>query len=180
MMGRKERRFVLDYLRTSDAAGAARAAGWGRRKARERGLMLLRMPEVRTAILSARAERAASRGLTLERVLLEYERIALADLGRILGGGAPGAPAARSLLDLPADDAAAVAAVTFDSDGVPSRIELHDKGFAEEALCLYFNIYDRAQWRDESEGARDRLLAMLAAMAEAEPPAAAAAAEGVC
>jgi hypothetical protein len=76
--------------------------------------------------------------------------------------------AERSKAMQSADDAAAVSAVFFTRGSTRPSVRFHAKPFALEALGRYFNIFDAEAWRDTSEGARDRLLARLEAMAAAE------------
>lgn len=170
----RERRFVVEYMRHADAGRAARAAGYKPNRARHRGLALLAKPEIRAAIERLRADRAFRLGLTQDRVLLEYARLALSDLGRIL---APDAAGARPLplLALHGNDTAAIAWVRFGKDGGIEDLGLHDKNAALEVLGRYFNVFDAEAWRDDSDGARDQLLERLrvmAAAADGEAPAA--------
>jgi phage terminase small subunit len=160
----RERRFVREYLRLGNGEAAALAAGCQPSRAWYKGLRLLAKAEVRAAILRGRERRGETVGVTAERVLLEYARIAFADVARALARGADNLPAFMHS----ADDAAAVSAVFFTRGSTRPSVRFHAKPFALEALGRYFNIFDAEAWRDTSAGARDRLLARLEAMAAAE------------
>jgi hypothetical protein len=68
------------------------------------------------------------------------------------------------VLDLSDHDAAAIAQLAFaPGGGAPVALRLHEKSFALEELGRYFNVHDPDYWRDDSEGARERLLARLEA-----------------
>lgn len=162
-MKTSERRFVAEYLRCGEVAEAARAAGYDPRRARFHGLRLVNKTDVRAAIERGREERAVRTGLTMDRVLLEYGRIAFADLTRVLRWDKEGARL-RPKRELD-DVAGAIASITLaPGGGRPVRVQLHDKPYAFEALGRYFNVFDAEYWHDDSEGARDRLIAKLDAM----------------
>jgi len=131
----RQRRFVEEYLIDLDATHASRRAGYSpRTKATPH--KLLRNPEVARAIGDAMAARAKRTGITRERVLAEYARIAFADMRALAEWGPQGAV----LLDADAlsDDALAaialVAEVAGDGDG-QIRLERFDKLKALEALA---------------------------------------------
>jgi phage terminase small subunit len=72
--------FVLEYLIDLDPKAAAIRAGYAANHARTTGARLLRRTEIAVAIRAAMAERAARLGITPERVIEEYIRIAFVDL----------------------------------------------------------------------------------------------------
>ncbi|MGH7091112.1 MAG: terminase small subunit, partial [Stellaceae bacterium] len=63
---------------------AALRAGYGAAGARLAGWRLLQRPLVRAAFAKAQTESAVRTGISTERVLQEFARIGLADLGRLL------------------------------------------------------------------------------------------------
>lgn len=79
-MNLRQHFFVLEYLIDLDAKAAAIRAGYGANHARTTGARLLRRTEIAAAIRAAMAERAARLGITAERVIEEYVRIAFVDL----------------------------------------------------------------------------------------------------
>jgi phage terminase small subunit len=131
----RQRRFVEEYLIDLDAKHAAIRAGYSpRTKATPH--KLLRNPEVARAIGEAMAARARRTGITRERVLEEFARIAFADMRALAEWG----PQGDVILDADAltDDAlAAIALVSQEiDDGEPLiRLERFDKLKALEALA---------------------------------------------
>lgn len=79
-MTQRQRFFVLEYLIDLDPKAAAIRAGYAPNHARSTGARLLRRTEIAAAIRVAMAERAARLGITPERVIEEYVRIAFVDL----------------------------------------------------------------------------------------------------
>lgn len=79
-MNQRQRFFVLEYLIDLDPKAAAIRAGYAANHARTTGARLLRRTEIAVAIRAAMAERAARLGITAERVIEEYVRIAFIDL----------------------------------------------------------------------------------------------------
>ncbi len=100
--------FVLEYLIDLDAKAAAIRAGYAPRHARAHASALLRRPEIADAVRLAMAERAQRCGITVERVIEEYARIAFADLRLVADWGADGEFFAQGT-ELPDDTAAAIA-----------------------------------------------------------------------
>ena len=83
---------------------------------------------------------AARLGITRERVLREYSRMAFANLRDIADWDAEGLEVKPSR-DLTDDEAAAVAEiVTGASGGKPYRVKLHDKKPALDAIARYLGM----------------------------------------
>ena len=83
---------------------------------------------------------AARLGITRERVLREYGRLAFANLRDIVEWDAEGLEVKPSQ-DLTDDDAAAVAEIVTASDGgKPYRVKLHDKKPALDAIARYLGM----------------------------------------
>ena len=155
---------VIDF----NAARAARRVGYGRDKANNAGYRLMQRPTVRAAVERAREGRMERTGLSKERVLLEYARIALADLGRIATWDADGTMTLLPPEEMSDDDVAAIMELACDASGrVQARC--HDKGFALEMLAQYFGLCDGAPPRAEEAGARELLLARLEKLAPRGP-----------
>ncbi|MGB8180938.1 MAG: terminase small subunit, partial [Stellaceae bacterium] len=74
--------FVREYLVDLNAAAAARRSGYPARSATTRGNKLMARRDVQEAVKQAMAARAARTGVTADRVVLEYARIAFADMPR--------------------------------------------------------------------------------------------------
>jgi phage terminase small subunit len=161
---RREQRFVHHYLVCADATEAARRTGYSEATAQTTGPRLLAKPIIRAAIAKMQTEQMVRTGITMERVLREYVRVALADLGRVIAWG-PAGVRVKPLKDWSDDDAAAIGAIAFTDDkgGQRVRLELHDKKFALSVLETYFNVGEKPP---DPTGARDRLLAKLEWMAK--------------
>ena len=160
----REQRFIDAYLVEADAIKAALRAGYRKESAKHAGAKLLRQAPVRFAIAAGQTERAARLGLSRERVLREYARIAFADLGRVARWDAKGL-AVTKLDDIDDDDAAAISGLVCGADGGVLRVRFHEKGFALEALAQQFGLYHDEPPEDATRGARDRLMAIVEALA---------------
>ena len=130
----RQRRFVEEYLIDLDGKRAATRAGYSSHN-RAAPYRLLRYPEVARAIGDAMAARAKRTGITRERVLAEYARIAFADMRALAEWG----PQGGVVLDTDglSDDALAAIALIAEEvgEGEPSiRLERFDKLKALEAL----------------------------------------------
>lgn len=122
--------------------------------------------------------RAARLGITPERVLLEYARIAFADLRRIVEWTAEGWRA-KPLDGMSRDDADAIAEIVPGSDPQHPRIKLYDRKAALDAIARHLGMFplparrpDEPAATQEDEDPREfliRELARLAASAGAEP-----------
>jgi phage terminase small subunit len=115
-MNQRQRFFVLEYLIDLDPGAAAIRAGYGAKHARTTGARLLRRPEIAAAIRTAMAERAARLGITPERVIEEYVRIAFVDLQLVTDLDSVGEYLAQV-----SDDAADAAAALAYIEGLAHR-----------------------------------------------------------
>lgn len=163
-MNYRQRRFVAEYMVDGDRTAAAIRAGYKPRSARGFAHKLMRDAQVHFAIGQGLAERAARTGVTRERVLLEYARLALGNLGRVaIWRGNDFALVARA--DLSDDEAATIAELACDPKG-RVRVRLHDKDFALGALARHFGLYDGPP-EEPVQGARERLMERIAKLAPA-------------
>jgi phage terminase small subunit len=131
----RQRRFVEEYLIDLDGRRAAISAGYSPRM-NCAPHKLLRNPAIARAIGDAMAARAKRTGISRERVLAEYARIAFADMRALAEWGPQGAAIIHA--DGLSDDALAaialVADISGDGDG-QLRLERFDKMKALEALA---------------------------------------------
>lgn len=130
----RQRRFVEEYLIDLDGKRAASRAGYSpRTKAAPH--KLLRNPAIARAIGEAMAARARRTGITRERVLEEYARIAFADM-RALAEWWPQGGVVFDADGLSDDALAAIALIAEEiGEGEPYiRLERFDKLKALEAL----------------------------------------------
>jgi phage terminase small subunit len=130
----RKQRFVDEYLIDLDAKHAAIRAGYSRR-ARTYPTRLMREPAILEAIGKAMAARAERTGITRQRVLEEYARIAFADLRGLADWGPEGA-AIMEAGTLSDETAAAIAWVGAKTEGGETnlRLKTFDKMKALEAL----------------------------------------------
>lgn len=137
----RQRFFVLEYLIDLDPKQAAIRAGYAPRGAAARGSVLLRRSDVAQAIRAAMDERARRMGITIERVLEEFARIALA-LGWL--DPEPSAEwASPSFAAACADDADAAFALLADLSGGRSGQDKQgadDRRAAIECLARIFGL----------------------------------------
>lgn len=140
--------FVLEYLIDLDAKHAAIRAGYSPRNGQAHASRLLRRPEIANAIREAMAERARRTGITEERVLEEYARIAFANMRLIADWGPEGIWLKQSS-ELPDETAAAIAFIA-DLTGQSKRgltVKTFDKRKALECLAriLGLNVVEPAR-----------------------------------
>ncbi len=117
-------------------------------------------------------ERAARLGVTPERVLQEYARIAFADLRRFADWG-PDGLVLKAPGSLTEADAAAISEITAAGAGSRSyRVKLYDKKSALDAIARHLGMFVPAPRREEdgtstdvAEDAREVLARRLARLA---------------
>lgn len=76
----KQRIFIVEYLRDFNATRAAIAAGYSKKTAHSIGWENLRKPEIQAAISKYNETMINDIGMNAQRVLLEYMKIAFADI----------------------------------------------------------------------------------------------------
>lgn len=123
----RRQRFVDEYLVDLDAIHAAARTGYSP-KSRSYPTRLMREPAILEAVGKAMAARAERTGVTRERVLEEYARIAFADLRALADWGPRGA----AVKDAKALDDEAAAAIAFVGEaGRGGKINLRLKTFGK-------------------------------------------------
>ena len=166
----RERIFVEHYLTGLSGFQAALRAGYTRRSACE-AWRIRRRPSVAAAIEKAMAARSRRVGITADRVLREYARIAFADIRNFATSEDKGRTLkVTSLDDLSEDDAAAVAEMTGEPGGKGAKVKLHDKKRALDAIARHLGFFDKDRDSTESpsaaaERARDLIRSRLAELA---------------
>jgi hypothetical protein len=118
------------------------------------------------------ADRASRLGITPERVLQEYARIAFADLRRVADWG-PDGLVLKTPEALSDADAAAISEITTAGGGSRQyRVKLYDKKAALDAIARHLGMFVPAARRQEgdapedlAEDARDVLARRLARLA---------------
>ncbi|MFZ2005104.1 MAG: terminase small subunit [Stellaceae bacterium] len=114
-------------------------------------------------------ERAKALGITQEKVLQEYARIAFANLSHIVHWNDTGM-SFKPDRELGADDVAAIAEIVESAkEGKPYRVKLYDKKAALDAIARYLGMLPLAAatpnedepTRDEREDPREVLIRKL-------------------
>ncbi|GGJ11353.1 terminase small subunit [Paenibacillus hunanensis] len=76
----KQRMFILEYLRDFNATRAAIAAGYSKKTAHVTGWDNLRNPKIKQEIDKVKDDLVDSLGLSVQRIIMEYMKIAFADI----------------------------------------------------------------------------------------------------
>ena len=158
-LSNKQLRFVDEYLVDLNATQAARRAGYSQRTAKSSGSRLLKNPAIAHAVAQRQARIANHLFVTAERVVLEYARLAFADMRDYLRFAENG----DVLLDwsaMPDDATKAIVEVTQDvyNEGRGSarrevkrtKFKLHDKRGALDALARHLGLF-RESNREDAE-----------------------------
>ncbi|MGH7073520.1 MAG: terminase small subunit [Stellaceae bacterium] len=136
----KQRAFAQEYLVDLNATQAAIRAGYKESAANRAGWRLLRLPGVAEAIAASMAARAERTRVSADRVLLEYARLAFADM-RTFAEWGPQGMKLRPHTALSDADAAAVKELTeIGPEGRP-KLRLHDKHPALAALARHLGLF---------------------------------------
>ena len=140
-------RFVDEYLIDLDARAAARRAGFSP-KTRRYPTKLMRDPDVARAIAKAMTERARRTGITRERVLAEYAKIAFIDLSDLAAWDGAGV-ALKDAAAIPAEIAAAIALVAeLDALDAPPDDAPEGKGAEGGAHRCRVSLFDKLKALD--------------------------------
>jgi phage terminase small subunit len=112
------------------------------------------VPSAPTGDIEEVAARAARLGITPERVLEEYARIAFADLRQFIEWGADGRLVIKDSVSLTAAEAAAVAEIVAGATG-GTRVKLYDKKAALDAIARHLGMFPAAPRRREGDASPD-------------------------
>lgn len=153
----KQDRFWREYLIDFNATQAAIRAGYSANSAASQGERLLRHGEIQAALSAGMAAAAVKAEITVDRTILEYRRIALADIRKavrwrsdvqIIGADDDGnqiRQTGNELIlvdsdDLDDDTAAAISEVQLTDKG-GLRIKFHSKPQALDGLAKYLRMW---------------------------------------
>lgn len=154
----RHQKFVDQYLIDLNATQAAIRVGYSARGAGRYAAKLLRRPRIAAAVNKVLAAREEKARITGDRVLIEYSRMAFANMRDFADWGAKGV-ILREKNDLSEADAAAIAEILpSDSNGKGGKIKLYDKKAALDALARHLGLFDaRAQLgkEDRTAGGKD-------------------------
>lgn len=154
-LGRRQERFVEEYIVDVNAKQAAIRAGYSAKTAEAQGSRLLSNVKVQRAIAARMAARSKRTEVTADRVLLEIARLGFSDLRRLFHQDGR----LKHPLEWDDDTAASVASVevvTRDlGDGKVEhvrKIKLWDKGKALHQLASHLGLH-----RDQDPSPDERL-----------------------
>ena len=146
----KQEQFCIEYLVDLNATQAAIRAGYSKKTAQRIGSENLSKPLIQERLQELRKTMQFNTGITVERVIAEYGKIAFANIKNCLTIG-------NEILDisqLPDDIAAAVDSIQCDirHDGGDSegytekvKIKLHSKLNALDSLSKHLGIFEVAE-----------------------------------
>lgn len=149
----KQQRFVEEYLVDLNATQAAIRAGYSPRTADRQGPRLLGNAVVQAAIAAGRARLSRKTGITQERVLAEYAKLAFVDPRKLYREDGRPVP----VPELDDDTAAAVAGVEVSEEyegkgearafvGYTRKIKLADKKGALDSIARHLGMFvDRTE-----------------------------------
>jgi len=184
----RQQKFVNEYLLCCNATEAAIRAGLPSRNPSYAGSKMLRRPIVAQAIERERAESAERTRIDRDRVMLEYARIAYAEIGAIADWDDDGF-ILKPKDQIALNDRAAVMEIAAHrgESGPRARIKMHSKLKALEAIAKHLALWGKGaaviaaaaekrtiDGRDPREVFRERIMRLVKAR---QDPAAQAAAE---
>lgn len=142
----QRKRFAERYIETLNGKESAIYAGYSEATATQQAWELLQIEEVQEYLQEKRKEFALKTGISIERVLNEYKKIAFSDIREIctVDGGM------KQLSDLDDDAAGAISSIkSFEVHslegeklGTNREIKLHDKIRALEALGKHLGLFE--------------------------------------
>ncbi len=167
----KQRRFITEYLIDLCGAQAAIRAGYSPRSADGQSRWLLRRPAIAAAVKQELAKREERARITGDRVLVEYSRMAFANMRDFAEWGPQGVTL-RPQGDLSEAEAAAVAEIKLSgSNGTGGGIKLYDKKAALDALARHLGLFDPAarlaqedqtvEGQEAKKELRDRIMRLM-------------------
>ncbi len=169
----KQIRFIEEYLVDLNAKRAAKVAGYSDSSAKSVYTALLGRPHVEEAIRKRKLKISEKMEMTREDILNQYRSIAEADYGDYIEYDEDGAVTFKPYEELTLEQRAAIADVCFFTDpktGVKSisKIKLHDKTKALEALSKYHGMFEKDN-KQKSSGVNINIDTVLAEIESANP-----------
>jgi phage terminase small subunit len=141
----KQRRFADEYLVDLNATRAAIRAGYSERTAGQIGGENLKKPEIRKAVAERMKARSERTGITQDKVLKEYARIAFFDPRKLFNADG----SLRRVTELEEDVAAFIAGmdvVEIGNEkagfGLVRKLKLADKLGALNSLARHLGMFD--------------------------------------
>ncbi|WP_206517943.1 terminase small subunit [Sphingobacterium lactis] len=150
----KQQRFVEEYMVDLNATQAAIRAGYSQNTAHSIGAENLIKPEIQEAIQKRKQELSDQTGITAERVLKEYAKIAFSDIRELYTPD-------NNLYDIrQLDDETAGAVMSVEVDvmsvqGMPvgetKKVKLYNKLTALEALGKHIGLFEKDNKQKQAE-----------------------------
>jgi phage terminase small subunit len=158
----KQRRFANLILEGKTQTEAYQGAGYESEgvNARVRASQVIRLPAVQRYLAEKRAELSRETGVTAQRIIEEYVKIAFSDIGSVVNWNELGL-SLLPLEDLPPEVTAAIKEIAEkrDKEGFTTyKVKLHDKQRALKELGVYLGIFKESQ---SGEGDFDEWLKQL-------------------
>lgn len=145
----RQQAFVREYLVDLNGTQAAIRAGYSPKTANEQAPRLLANVSVQSAIQEAMAERSKATGITAERVLQEYAKIAFHDARKLFhDNGAP-----KNITEIDDETAGAIAGLDVVEEfsgqgqdrvfvGYTKKYKLADKKGALDSLARHLGMFN--------------------------------------
>ena len=125
-------------MKDFNATQAAIRAGYSPDTAYSIGSELLKKPETKARIQEIQAARSARTGITAERVLQEYARLAFGDIRRVSQIDYDGSVRVLPTDLISEDDSACISEISETANGV--KVKMHDKNRALDQLAKHLGI----------------------------------------
>lgn len=167
----KQQRFVDEYFVDSCQTQAAIRAGYSPKTAQQIASKLMATPRIKVAVDKRRAELSRRTGISAERVLKEYARLAFAKMNDMVTWSNDGSVNMIPSGEITDDDAACIAEINEIETLIPSKngdpitkiqrtIKLHPKGPALDKLARHLGICKEDKKKVEID-LSDQLLKVL-------------------
>lgn len=151
----QHKRFTDKFFETLNGAESARYAGFAEGTARQEASRLLDREDIQAYLQELRLEYQEKSGISKQKVLDEYRKIAFSDVRNILtvDGGM------KDVNDFDDDTASAIASIKSYDDisrdgeklGTNREIKLHDKLRALEALSKHLGLFEKDNDQKKNE-----------------------------
>ncbi|GHE34826.1 terminase small subunit [Sphingobacterium griseoflavum] len=151
----KQQRFVDEYMVDLNATQAAIRAGYSPDTARQMASENLSKPDIQEAIQIKKQKISEATGITAERVLAEYAKIAFSDVRNVLtvdgglkdasewGDDAAGAVAAVKSFEVTSSDGEKL--------GTNREVKMYDKLRALEAIGKHIGLFEKDNKQKQAE-----------------------------
>ena len=140
----KQKRFVSEYLVDLNATQAAIRAGYSAKTAGSQAFDLLKKPEIQEAVQAGQKKLSERTGITQERVLAEYAKIAFFDPKKMFNGDGT----LKQIGELDDDVAAVIGGIELveiggdgEAVGTVKKIKIIDKKGALDSVARHLGMF---------------------------------------